>query len=421
VNLDANSAFTSVSSVEAGQAGAFSGTYPAGLVNTDWNNLAPRLGLAWRATNRSVVRAGYGLSYNAGSYATIARQLSQQPPFFLTGTTLGTISDPLSMLTPFANLTPSTLTNSYGIDRNYQLGLIHQWNVDYSRDLFRSWNVGATYIGTRGQHLDMLRAPNRGPTGLRIPDVQSFTWQSSAGSSYMNGLSFRVQKRQARGISGNASYTLARARDNTTATGGSATVAQDDQNLGAEWALSNFDRRHQFSGSVNVELPWGKNRLWLTQGGFLATFIGDWSMSANVTWQTGTPLTARCSTCAADVARGTGGTLRANYTGQDVSLTNPSADAFFNTTAFSIPDAGTFGNSLRNLIVGPGSRQLNAQFTRDVALGGNRNVSISVNANNLLNTVNFGSVNTDVNSPNFGQVLSVRGMRTVRLNFRFRF
>ena len=198
-------------------------------------------------------------------------------------------------------------------------------------------------------------------------------------------------------------------------------MAQDDQNLGAEWALSNFDRRHQFSGSVNVELPWGKNRLWLTQGGFLATFIGDWSMSANVTWQTGTPLTARCSTCAADVARGTGGTLRANYTGQDVSLTNPSADAFFNTTAFSIPDAGTFGNSLRNLIVGPGSRQLNAQFTRDVALGGNRNVSISVNANNLLNTVNFGSVNTDVNSPNFGQVLSVRGMRTVRLNFRFRF
>ena len=112
-------------------------------------------------------------------------------------------------------------------------------------------------------------------------------------------------------------------------------------------------------------------------------------MSANVTWQTGTPLTARCSTCAADVARGTGGTLRANYTGQDVSLTNPSADAFFNTTAFSIPDAGTFGNSLRNLIVGPGSRQLNAQLTRDVAFGGNRNVSISVNANNLLNTVNF--------------------------------
>ena len=73
------------------------------------------------------------------------------------------------------------------------------------------------------------------------------------------------------------------------------------------------------------------------------------------------------------------------------------------------------------MIIGPGSRQLNAQFTRDVALGGNRNVSINVNASNLLNLVNYGSVDTNVNSPTFGQITSVRGRRTVRLNLRFRF
>jgi hypothetical protein len=100
---------------------------------------------------------------------------------------------------------------------------------------------------------------------------------------------------------------------------------------------------------------------------------------------------------------------------------DPTIDRFFNTAAFSIPDAGTFGNSARNVIVGPGSRQLNAQVTRDVSLGGNRGVSIGIVANNLLNLVNYGTIDTNVNSPTFGQVLSVRGRRTVRLNLRFRF
>jgi hypothetical protein len=421
VNLDAPDDFSAVAPVISGGTGPYSGPFPAGLVKADWNNIAPRVGVAWRATNRSVVRFGYGLAYNSGSYSSIARSLYQQPPYFMTGTSIGTLDDPLMLTDPFTNITPSTVTNTYGIDRDYELGLIHQWNVDYSRDVFRTWNAGATYVGTRGSHLDMLRAPNRGPDGLRLPDVQSFTWQSAEGRSHMNGLSLRLQKRQAYGVSGSLSYTLSRSWDNTTATGGGVTVAQDDRNLDAEWGLSNFDRRHQWSGNLRVELPWGRNRRWLADGGLLAALVGDWSMAATVNVQSGTPLTVRCSSCASDVARGVGGTLRADYTGVDVGVDDPTIDQFFNTAAFTIPAPGTFGNSRRNMIVGPGSRQLNAQFTRDVALGGNRNVSINVNANNLLNLVNYGTVDTNVNSPTFGQVLSVRGRRTVRLNLRFRF
>ena len=107
------------------------GLYPAGLVNPDWNNVAPRVGVAWRANNRSVVRFGYGLSYNSGTYSTIARNLYQQPPFFLTGTSIGTLASPLPLTNAFSNIAPSTITNNYGIDKNYQLGLIHQWTVDY--------------------------------------------------------------------------------------------------------------------------------------------------------------------------------------------------------------------------------------------------------------------------------------------------
>jgi hypothetical protein len=421
VNLDAAPDFTSVVAVLPGEAGPYSGLYGAGLVNADWNNVAPRIGVAWRATNRAVVRFGYGLSYNSGSYSTVARNLYQQPPFFRTATVTGSLDDPLSLTDAFSGITAGTVTNNYGIARDYQLGLIHQWNVDYNRTLFSSWNVGATYIGTRGSSLDMLRAPNRGPDGLRIDNVQSFTWQTDEGSSHMNGLSLRLQKRQSRGVSGSLSYTLSKSRDNTTATGGGATVAQDDQNLDAEWALSNFDRRHQFSGSASLELPWGRNRRWLANGGWLALLAGDWSMSTSLTVQSGAPLTARCSSCAANVAQGVVGTLRANYVGGAVGLADPTIDQYFNTAAFTIPEAGTFGTSLRNMIIGPGSRQLNAQFTRDVLLPGNRNVSINVNANNLLNLVNYGGIDTNVNSPTFGQVTSVNGRRSVRLNLRFRF
>jgi hypothetical protein len=72
-------------------------------------------------------------------------------------------------------------------------------------------------------------------------------------------------------------------------------------------------------------------------------------------------------------------------------------------------------------VIGPGSRLLNAQFSRDLRLGGNRVMSLQLNANNLLNTVNFGGVNTSINSPSFGQVTSVRPMRSMTFNVRFRF
>jgi len=421
VNLDANADFTAVATVQPGQVGPYSGKYPSGLVNPDWNNVAPKVGAAWRATNRSVVRFGYGLSYNNGTYTGIARNLYQQPPFFQTGTSVGTLAAPLALTNAFANISNSTITNNYGIDKNYVLGLIHQYTADYSHDLFRTWNVGTTYIGTSGQHLDMLRAPNRGPNGLRIPGVQAFTWQSSEGSSYMNGVSFRLQKRQSHGISGTASYTLSKSRDNTTATSGSASVAQDDQNLDAEWARSNFDRRHQFNGSATIELPFGRNRHWLNTGGVVAAIADGWAMTASLSWQSGTPPTARCSSCSANLAQGGSGPLRADATGQPIPLDSPTKDKFFNINAFAIPAPGTFGTSGRNVITGPGSHLLNATFIRDVPLGGTRTMSINVTASNLLNTMNFAGINTDVNSTQFGQVTSVNSSRAMRINLRFRF
>jgi len=420
VNLDAAPGFAAVAPVLSGSNGPWSGAYPPGLVNADANNISPRIGFAWRAARATVVRGGYAINYNAGSYASIARQLVGQPPFASTGTSIGNLTNPITIENPFVNVTPTTTTNNYGIDRNYVLGVAHTWNADVTRDI-GMWSLGAGYVGTKGLNLDMLRAPNRGASGLLIPDVQSFTWQESSGSSLLAAANFRIRRRPAAGIGFGATYTLARSRDNTTATGGSATVAQDDRNLEAEWALSSFDRRHQFSADTQIELPFGPNRRWVNGDGVWPSLLEGWSVSTTFTWNSGTPLTPRVSGAAADVARGTNGTLRASYNGQPIALDNATIEQYFNAAAFAAPLAGEFGNALRNMIIGPGNRQLNANFARDVRLGRNRTISIQLTASNILNMVQWSGVDTNVNSLTFGQVTSVRPMRSMTLNLRFRF
>ncbi|MDQ3486372.1 MAG: TonB-dependent receptor [Acidobacteriota bacterium] len=421
-NLDVPADFSAAAAVLSGQAGPFTGAFPTALLRADTNNLAPRVGFAWRAAPGTVVRGGYGISFNAGSYASIARQMVAQPPFAVTDTQLGTATDPLTLQAAFAGSTPDETKNNYGVDKDYDLGLVQTANVDLSKDLRQVWNVGASFTRTRGSSLDIVRAPNRGPDGLRIPDVQPFLWQTSDGSSVLNALALRVRRRPVRGLGGGISYTLAKSRDNASTVGGGGTiVAQNDQDLDAEWGLSSFDRRHQFAADTSIELPFGANRRWLNNGGVWARLLENWRATATFTRQSGTPYTPRVQAAAADVARGVSGTLRANYSGQDIQLNDPAIDLFFNTAAFTVPSVGTFGSASRNLIIGPGSRQLDAQFSRDVRLGSTRVLSINLNATNLLNMVNYAAIDTVVNSPTFGQVTSVRPMRAMQLGLRFRF
>ncbi len=422
VNLDATPDFSAVAPVVSGGSGPYTGSFPGALLAADTNNLAPRVGVAWRFKPGTILRGGYGLSFNAGAYSNIARQLVGQPPFAVTSTATGTSAEALSLNDPLATAVAGELTNNYGVQRDYALGTVQTWNADLSRDVRQVWSVGAGYTHTRGSSLDILRAPNRGPDGLRIEGVQPFIWQSSEGSSRLNAATFRLRRRPVKGIGGGVTYTLARSRDNASSIGGGASVvAQDDRNLAAEWGLSSFDRRHQVTGELSVELPFGDNRPWLHNGGVWAALLENWRASTTFTWQSGTPLTPRVTGAASDVARGTNGTLRANYDGSAIQIHDPTIDLFFNTAAFSVPASGTFGSASRNLILGPGSRQLNAQFSRDLKLGRTRALTLQVNATNLLNMVNYQAIDTIVNSPTFGQVLSVRPMRTLTANLRFRF
>jgi hypothetical protein len=420
-NLDVTPGFTAAAPVVAGGTGPYTGEFPQGLLNTDVANIGPRVGIAFRVQPRTILRGGYSITYNSGSYASIARELSGQPPFADTATITATTDVPLTLAEALLS-TSSFTTNNWGVDRDFALGRIQTWNATLTRNLTQDWMFQGGYTGTRGTDLDILRAPNLGPGGLPIAGVQPYIWESSGGRSIMHGGTFQLQRRQAGGYRGGVSYTIARSRDNASSLGaGGAVVAQNDKDLESEWGVSSFDRRHQFAGNLSVELPWGPNRRWLRDGGTLAGLFGEWSATLNFTLQSGTPLTARVLGASSDVLRGVNGSLRANYNGAPIELSNPTIDEFFNVAAFSAPGTGEFGNSSRNLIAGPGSHQLNATLQRDIRLGGVRAMTLQVNAVNLLNTVQWAGVDTNVNSPTFGQVLSVRPMRTITVSTRFRY
>jgi hypothetical protein len=402
--LDVAPGFSAAVPVSADAIGPFSGALPDAIVHPFRDGFAPRVGVAWRASQSTVLRAGYSINYNAGVYQTIAQQLAGQPPFATTNTVFAAPASQLHLESALADLVPGTTPNTYAIDPEYRLPFAQIWNVDWQRDLTRTLQLGVGYTGTKGTNLDLLEAPNRTATGLRLSGVGPFIFETSSADSIMHALTLRLRKRLADGWALGGTYTLSKSIDDASSIAGAGgTVAQDPNDLQAERGLSSFDQRHRFSVDFTRELPWG--------------FV----LNGNLQLASGTPFTARVLGAISDVARGTNGTLRANYNGQPVAIGDPTVAEFFNTAAFSIPSPGTFGDAGRNTIIGPGTSTLNFGVTKNINFGQTRGLSIQVLANNLLNDVQFASIDTNLNSPTFGQVTAVRPMRRMSIQTRYRF
>jgi hypothetical protein len=401
-----------------------SGPYGRGLVNPDRNNFAPRIGIAWKPFGlKTVVRAGYGINYNLGQYASIVQNLAAQPPFAVTQTNAAAASapSPLSLAAGFPAPNSTAITNNYGIDPNYRTAYVQMWNLNVQHELTPTLLVNVGYTGSKGTALDMLRAPNRGPDGTLIATVEPFNWETSQGSSILHAGSLRLRKRMTRGVAVGGTYTYSKSIDNASSIGGSTqVVAQDDKNLRAERGLSSFDQRHKLTGDWTVELPWGEGRKWLTKPNAARTVLGDWLLQSSFTVASGTPFTARVLGDASDVAGGTNGTLRADYNGEPIQISDRSIKHWFNTGAFSKPVSG-YGNAGRDTIIGPGSVVMSLALSKNIPLKDSMGLEMRAEAANVLNHPNYSGIDTTVNSPTFGQVTSVGSMRMMTLSMHYRF
>jgi trimeric autotransporter adhesin len=405
-----------------GAVGPYHGSFPRSLVKPDRNNFAPRVGIAWRINNRTVLRSGYGITYNSAAYAAIALQLANQPPFSLTQT--NTNAELLTLQNGFP-LVPSTVTNNYGIDPNYRIGYAQQWNLDVQRDIRKlGLQVNLDYTGTKGTRLDVIQAPNRTATGLRLADVQPFNWETSAANSILHSAAIRIRRRLGRGISLGGTYQFSKSIDNASTVsggGGGGTVAQDAFNLRAERGLSNFDQTHRLSLDYNFELPFGTNKPFLAEKSFLKTVFGDWQLNGSWNIASGYPVTARVLGSFTDVARGSNGSLRANATGLPVEISDPSVAEWFSTAAFTLPPPGQLGNVGRNTLRRPPTIVGNLSLNKTFPFADGRSIDVRAQASNIFNTPQFLAIDTAVNSPTFGRVTSVGAMRKMQIVARFNF
>jgi hypothetical protein len=397
-----------------------------GLMKPDRNNFAPRVGFAWKVEKNTVVRGGYGINYSLSEYGTVITQLAYQPPFAISMTPTVTPNaanpnpSPLTLSQGFP--VTANVTNSYAVDPNYHLPYVQIWNLNIQREFGPSLLVNIGYNGSKGTDLDVVTAPNRTATGLLLPNVQPFNYLTSQGSSILHAGSLRVRKRLSHGLAVGGTYVFSKSIDDASSIGGGAVVvAQNPLNLAAERGLSSFDQRHKFTGDFLYELPFGSGKRWLT-GGPLGRAFGDWTVSSTFTIASGTPFTPYVGGSIVDVGRGSNGSLRPNLVpGQPIQLANPSTGEWFNTAAFVAAPAGQYGNAGRNIIIGPGTVLFNASVAKTFPFKETKSLEFRVTANNVFNHANFSGIDTNLNSPSFGQVTSVKTMRQLTFLSRFRF
>jgi hypothetical protein len=434
-NLDIAPGFSSVAVVAPSVAGPYSGAFPAGLINPDYRNFSPRVGLAWKAPfikRSTIVRAGYGIYRNGQVYIPFGLKLAQQPqppglPPFAVSESVNTSPEvPLTLADGLIAVSPEAITNTFAVDRYYRTPYAQTWNLTIQHDLGKGFFMEVGYLGTKGTRLDVLTLPNEGPpgstfhSGSQLGNATGFTYDAPIGDSSYNALQTHLMRRFRGGISMNARYTFSKSIDDASSFGGvGGTVAQNWLDLAAERGLSSFNRTHVFTMNWVYTSPFGNPNSRFASSGWAGRLLRNWSLSGGVTAETGIPLTARVLGNQVSLAQTGGvGSERADATGLPVE----SGSGFFNTAAFIVPPSGQFGNAGRNTIPGPGLVSVNAAFGRSFQFGDTRRrLEFRAEANNILNQVSYTNYGTVVNATNYGLPTAASAMRTLDIVMRFRF
>jgi hypothetical protein len=439
VDTNPSGGFTGTAEVQAGGSGAFSGKLPDSLVFPFRTAFAQRLGLAWRVPKlkQMVVRAGFGMNYTVGQYATFATTMAHQPPFAdeQTNQEATASGQPTSAC---ARTVPNTclslaegfpapdVNGNYALDPHYFLPYVETWNLDVQKTLPWGIVMNIGYNGSKGNHLDITSAPratasspNTNPTNL------VFDYDQALAFSKFTAGTVRVNKRLTKGFAVGANYQYSHLIDSASSEGTSSSVgAQNWQNLNAEEGNSSLDQRHKVSGTYLYELPFGQDKFWFTSG-TASHILEGFSVSGSYVFATGYPLSPYYAADVSSVACGTAGTFRPNVTGAPVNAGG--GRQWFNPSAYSAPVANSaypcevFGNAPRNSIAGPGTITNNMALSKTVNLGETRSMEIRATLTNAFNTVQYSGVDTNVASPTFGQVTSVAPMRSFQFMSRFRF
>jgi hypothetical protein len=382
-----------------------------GQSRLDTNNFAPRVGVAYQAASKTVVRGGFGVFYGRDEELGIIRRLTNNPPWVSAAVFTGTSGAPAfplqagippnALALASTGFNANTTVNSFPFD--FPLAYVEQWNVNVERQLPGGLVAQVGYTGSEAHKLAIVTNQNQafpgtGTLNSRRPyqGVGDIQFYAPLANSTYDALIAKLEHRFARGLSLLASYTYGHSIDGGNASGDNNDPGpQNVRDLQQQKGPSNYDVRHRFVASGFYQLPFGKSP------GFFSPLIRNWQLSGIYSAQTGQPFTV---TLSADPTN-TGATAHPDRIA-DGAL--PSGQRtirhWFDTSAFLRPSCLCYGNSGRGVVRGPGFMDLDLSIMRDFYFRERFRLQFRVESFNLMNHPNFGLPNAVIGNPAAGTI-----------------
>ncbi|MBC7928139.1 MAG: TonB-dependent receptor [Bryobacteraceae bacterium] len=437
--------------------------YDRSGVKPDYNNWAPRVGVAYTLTPKTVLRSAYGISYlnfnrlggeNLLGYnlPTVLNPIVDQvAPAATNGQRLCTsVNDPAqgcfrptqlgypNNFLSLSNVNQALVRTNY-IPQDNPTGYVQMWHFTVQRELMRDFVLDVGYVGTRGVNLMILGDYNQArpnsssaenlPLQQRRP-IQNFGFiQAAFGAGFLNyhALQVKLEKRFSGGLYFLHSFTWSKAIDNAsghleTSNGDNSRV--NIRNLPAERGLSGYDQPFTNITTVNYEIPFGRGRKFGSDmNRFLDTAIGGWRVVAINTVTSGQPVNLTYNPSAQLSVSGAP-TYRANITGDPlVPESSRTVQNWLNRDTVQLPTDPRFpfGNAGRNIVRGPDFFTLDLGLHKQFRIWESHALEFRAEAFNTTNRTNFNPPNSNRSAGAFGQLQSTLPARQVQFALKYLF
>jgi hypothetical protein len=321
-----------------------------------------------------------------------------------------------------------------GQDVEFKLPASYMWSFGVQRQL--PWKVvlDVTYVGRNGSYLQRERNINQlkpgtlqANPGVNIAALRPYKGygalrvSENTGDSEYNSLQISGERRYSNGFKLSVAYTYGKSFDNASDKRNVLWNTYDDSNF---WGPSSYDRTHVLVVSYIWDLPF-----WRDQSTLMRNLLGGWQISGSTFLRSGTPFSITRTNDIAGVGDGSigqpvdlVGDPDANTNGQFSAGNGLDDNFWFNPKAFANPAAGTFGNSTRDILRGPGDQQWDIALFKNFVLGGTHRLQFRAEVFNFINHPNLSGPNTDITNPNFGRIITKDGSRRdIQLALRYYF